>query len=97
MLTMTSGEAQHDFAKLLDASQREPVMITRQGRPVSIVIASGSDLKSSFVQFMQAARAMAPLDGAEALREFDRIAAQQSDQAGGLTEDDIAAWVHESR
>jgi antitoxin (DNA-binding transcriptional repressor) of toxin-antitoxin stability system len=97
MLTMTSREAEHNFTKLLDASQREPVMITRQGRPVSIVISPGGDPKSAFIQFMQAARAMAPLDGAEALREFDRIVAYQGGQADGLTEDDIAAWVHESR
>lgn len=97
MLTMTAGEAEHNFAKLLDSSQHEPVMVTRQGHPVSIVISPGGGLQSAFVQFMQAARAIAPLDGTEALREFDRIVAQQSAPDDGLTEDDIAAWVHESR
>jgi prevent-host-death family protein len=38
MKTMTSHEAQNHFAELIDASQREPVMITRRGRPVSFVI-----------------------------------------------------------
>lgn len=79
MLTMTSREAKHNFAKLLDTSQREPVMITRQGKPVSIVISSDGDPKSAFVQFMQAARAMAPLDGIDALREFDRVVAEPQD------------------
>lgn len=97
MLTMTCREAEHNFAKLLDTSQHEPVMITRQGKPFSIVISSDGDPKSAFVQFMQAARAVAPLEGVDALREFDRIVANQDDQHDGLTDDEIMAWVHEGR
>ncbi|TAN46597.1 MAG: hypothetical protein EPN21_20110 [Methylococcaceae bacterium] len=97
MLTMTSREAEHDFTKLLDTSQREPVMITRQGRPISMVISPCADLKSAFTQFMQIVRAIAPLDGVDAVHEFDRIVANQGKRADGLTEAEIAAWVHESR
>jgi prevent-host-death family protein len=38
MRTMTSAEAQNHFGELLDAAQREPVTITRRGRPVALVI-----------------------------------------------------------
>ncbi|MFA7405455.1 MAG: type II toxin-antitoxin system Phd/YefM family antitoxin [Pelobacteraceae bacterium] len=35
MRTMTSVEAQNHFGMLLDTAQREPVSITRRGRPVA--------------------------------------------------------------
>ena len=38
MRTMTSVEAQNHFGELLDAAQREPVTITRRGRPVAFVV-----------------------------------------------------------
>jgi prevent-host-death family protein len=38
MKTMTSAEAQNHFGALLDAAQREPVTITRRGRPVAFLI-----------------------------------------------------------
>jgi prevent-host-death family protein len=37
MITMTSLEAQNQFGTLIDSSQREPIVITRRGRPVSVV------------------------------------------------------------
>jgi len=38
MLTVTSVEAQSRFGELIDRSQREPVQVTRRGRPVAYVI-----------------------------------------------------------
>lgn len=38
MRTMTSVEAQNRFGELLDTVQREPVTITRRGRPVAFVL-----------------------------------------------------------
>jgi len=35
MKTMTSAEAQNHFGLLLDSAQREPITITRRGRPVA--------------------------------------------------------------
>ena len=35
MITMTSAEAQNHFGLLLDSAQREPITITRRGRPVA--------------------------------------------------------------
>lgn len=38
MKTMTSVEAQNNFGLLLDTAQREPVSITRRGRPVAYLL-----------------------------------------------------------
>ncbi len=38
MLTMTSIDAQNQFRQLIDASQRQPVTVTRRGRPVAVVL-----------------------------------------------------------
>ncbi len=38
MLTMTSLDAQNQFGTLIDASQRQPVTVTRRGRPVAVVL-----------------------------------------------------------
>ena len=37
-LTLTSVEAQSRFGELIDRSQREPIQVTRRGRPVAYVI-----------------------------------------------------------
>ncbi|MES2634357.1 MAG: type II toxin-antitoxin system Phd/YefM family antitoxin [Pseudomonadota bacterium] len=39
MLTITSVEAQNNFGQLLDTAQREPITITRRGRPVAMLMA----------------------------------------------------------
>lgn len=39
MITITSVEAQNRFGQLLDTAQREPVTITRRGRPVAMLMA----------------------------------------------------------
>jgi antitoxin Phd len=38
MITVTSVEAQNKFGQLLDTAQREPVIITRHGRPAAYMI-----------------------------------------------------------
>ena len=38
MITKTSAEAQNQFGQLLDTVQREPVAITRHGRPAAFII-----------------------------------------------------------
>jgi antitoxin Phd len=38
MHTMASVEAQNHFGELLDTAQREPVTITRRGRPVAYMV-----------------------------------------------------------
>lgn len=44
MRTVTSVEAQNKFGALLDNAQREPVSITRRGRPVAFVL-SPADMR----------------------------------------------------
>jgi prevent-host-death family protein len=61
MRTMTSVEAQNHFGELLDAAQREPVTITRRGRPVAYVVsqqdyeALSQGLKTANSQALQTA------------------------------------------
>lgn len=38
MITVTSMQAQNRFGQLLDAVQREPVTITRHGRPAAFIV-----------------------------------------------------------
>lgn len=38
MLTMPSVEAQNNFGRMIDTAIREPVVITRHGRPVVYVL-----------------------------------------------------------
>jgi prevent-host-death family protein len=40
MLTKTSAEAQKQFGLLLDTVQREPVVITRHGRPAALIVSA---------------------------------------------------------
>ena len=44
MRIVTSVEAQNKFGELLDNAQREPVTITRRGRPVAFLL-SAADMK----------------------------------------------------
>jgi prevent-host-death family protein len=58
---MTSAEAQNHFGELLDTAQREPVTITRRGRPVAYVVsqqdyeALSQGLKTANSQALQTA------------------------------------------
>lgn len=56
MITVTSVEAQNRFGQLLDTVQREPVVITRHGRTVAVLMTP------------QAAEAQRPGIGADAAR-----------------------------
>lgn len=38
-MILTSVEAQNRFGQLLDTAQREPITITRRGRPVAVLVA----------------------------------------------------------
>jgi prevent-host-death family protein len=38
MITVTSVDAQNRFGQLLDKAQREPIIITRHGRPAAYMI-----------------------------------------------------------
>lgn len=38
MITVTSVEAQNRFGQLIDSAQREPIVITRRGRPAAYIV-----------------------------------------------------------
>jgi prevent-host-death family protein len=38
MKTITAREAKNSFGELLDMAQREPVIVTKRGRPVSVML-----------------------------------------------------------
>lgn len=46
MKTMTAAEAKNAFGRLLDTAQREPVLITKQNRPVGVFL-SIADLEDT--------------------------------------------------
>ena len=57
MLTMTSLHAQNNFGALIDASQREPVLITRRGRPVSLMVSAAGEPHEVVTRMLEAVRA----------------------------------------
>jgi len=61
MRTLTSVEAQNRFGELIDSAQREPVTITRRGRPVAFVL-SPEDLKDLIASRGRRDRAFAELE-----------------------------------
>jgi prevent-host-death family protein len=97
MLTMTSLEAQNHFGEMIDSSQREPVLITRRGRPVSLVISPSGDMKRIMFLFMKALSELSPLRGEEAAQDIARVLSGLGNQAelDGITEADVATMIRE--
>jgi len=92
---MTSVEAQNGFGKLLDTVQREPVAITRHGRPTAFIV---SPLEMD--ELLDARRRRS-----EAVAEFEEWSAQarksqstaQAAAAAALTDEEVNRMVHELR
>ena len=95
MQTIPSLEAQNRFGELLDTVQREPVLITRRGRPVSLVLSPVNDIAALQRQFARALSELAPLRGAEAAAEIQRNTAGLAAQARqeGLAEQDVQRLI----
>ncbi len=100
MLTMTSLAAQNQFGTLIDTSQRQPVAVTRHGRPVAVVL-SYADYQASTqtIPFHVAALIAEsyPLRGIAAgnsmrlhLEKMSNTAAEE-----GLTQDDVMRMLNE--
>ena len=89
MIVVTSVDAQNRFGELIDRAQREPVEITRRGRPIAYVV-SGHDLKA--LQEVNRRRE-------EAVNWYAnyRRATAASPEAAALSEADIDRLVHELR
>ena len=91
MITITSVEAQNRFGQLLDTVQREPVTITRHGRPAAFII-SPQDMKD-----LQEARRQR----SSASEVFDAFFARTDEKltpaARKHTDEEVVSMVLESR
>ena len=91
MKTITSVEAQNHFGELLDNAQREPVTITRRGRPVAFVV-SPEDMKDLLDTRRQREQALADFEAF-----FARADTHLSPAANDLTDSGVQNLVNELR
>ena len=91
MKTMTSVEAQNSFGRLLDTVQREPVAITRHGRPTAFVV-SPEEMDELLDVRRRRSEAVADLEAWRAQAEASTSAAQKA--AAALTDEDVVRMVH---
>lgn len=91
MLTKTSAEAQNQFGQLLDTVQREPVAITRHGRPAAYVV-SPRDMEAILREKERRAKLAAEW---EAWRE--KAIKSMTPEAAALSDEDVVRLVHEAR
>lgn len=89
MIVVTSLEAQNRFGDLIDQAQREPIEITRRGRPVAYVVCE-HDLK--VLQDLKTRRE----EAVNWYANYRRVAAT-SPESAALTDTDIDRLVHELR
>ena len=89
MIVMTSVEAQNRFGELIDRAQREPIEITRRGRPVAYVLSEQDliELRQVRKRRDEAARWYASYGGAAATPP----------EAAELAEENVNGIVHELR
>ena len=95
MITLTSVEAQNRFGHLLDTAQREPVAITRHGRPAAFIV-SPKDMEELLDARNRRSQAVADLEEWSA-RAKESLSPAQAAAAAALTDDDVVRMVHESR
>jgi len=95
MITVTSVEAQNQFGKLLDMAQREPVSITRHGRPTAFII-SPLEMDDMLDSRRKRSKALADLE-AWSVRSRNSQSPAQAAAAAALTDEDVVRLVHEAR
>jgi len=89
--TITSAEVQNRFGELLDNAQREPITITRRGRPVAVLLSPRDLSELTDIRQRQTA-ALATFDA-----YFQKADATLTDAAKALTDADIERLVHDLR
>lgn len=100
MLTMTSLAAQNQFGTLIDASQRQPVAVTRRGRPVAVVLSYEDYQATTQTIPFHVAKLISdsyPLRGKDAGDSMRQHLAAMSNQAAedGLTDDDVMRLLND--
>ena len=95
MIIMTSVEAQNSFGKLLDTVQREPVAITRHGRPTAFIV-SPLEMDELLDARRRRSEAVADFEAWRARAEASTSAAQKA-AAAALTDEEVNRMVHELR
>lgn len=96
MLTLTSVEAQSRFGELIDRSQREPVQVTRRGRPVAYVICDQDMQTLSGLSTRRAAAGRWYAQYRESLAQ-QQTTDNQTVAAAELTDADVTQMVNELR
>ena len=91
MISVTSVEAQNRFGQLLDMARREPVTVTRHGRPAAFIV-SPQDMEELLDVRVRRSKAVDALEAWSA-----RARALTTPAAAELSEDDINRLVHELR
>ena len=93
MITLTSVEAQSRFGELIDRSQREPVQVTRRGRPVAYVICDQD------MQALSDLRTRREAASRWYAQYREQLAQEQgtSKEAADLSDADVTQWVNELR
>jgi prevent-host-death family protein len=100
MLTMTSLAAQNQFGALIDTSQRQPVAVTRRGRPVAVVLSYEDYRAVTQTIPLHVAEIISEnyaLRGKEASNAMNQHLAKMSKQAekDGLSEADVARMLND--
>jgi len=91
MISISSVEAQNRFGKLLDTVQREPVSITRHGRPAAFLV-SPKDMEELLDSRGNRSRAVA-----EFTEWSQRSQQRLRKAASALTDSEVNRLVHEAR
>lgn len=91
MITVTSVEAQNRFGQLLDMARREPVTVTRHGRPAAFIV-SPQDMQELLDVRARRGKAVRALEAWGA-----RAKALATPAAEALSDEDINRLVHELR
>lgn len=89
MIKVTSAEAQNRFGQLLDTAQREPVAITRHGRPAAFIV-SPQEMEELLAARRRRSKAVADLEAWSARTPKLPAAAE-------LTDEVVNKLVHEAR
>ncbi len=91
MISITSVEAQNRFGQLLDMAQREPITVTRHGRPAAFIV-SPQDMEELMDARARRIKAVAAFEAWSA-----QARTQVTPAAGALTDEEINRLVHELR